>query len=118
VREYIVLRFSADSPPLWVLSDDDDGEQATARIVQTGLLNLADHMEVPGTAVPCPLSMGDARAWVIDGVDHLVGVTRDVAKAEVGALACEDTYSAYDYLVLVDWPQLPNLDESPPEPPF
>jgi hypothetical protein len=113
MAEYVVLRYSAAAPPLWVLCDDD-GERTVGRIVQTGLGHLADHLEVPGTAVPCPLNLGNARAWVIDGVDHLVGVTRSTAHAEAGALACEETYSVEDFLIHINWPDLANLDDGAP----
>jgi hypothetical protein len=105
MRNYIVLRFSKDAAPLWVLADEnDDVEQVVGRIVEHGLLRLAEHMEVPGTAIPCPLSLGGAKAWVVDGVDLLVGVTTDIAKAELGALSCETTYSAFDFLATFDPP--------------
>ena len=114
MRHYIVLRYSRDAAPLWVLTDEhDDVEQVVGRMVEHGLFRLADHMEVPGTAIPCPMNLGGAEAWVIDGVDLLVGVTNDMAKAELGALSCETTYSAFDFLALVDRPAATGPSDAP-----
>jgi len=114
MRNYIVLRYSRDAAPLWVLVDEgDDVEQVVGRIVEHGLLRLADHMEVPGTAIPCPLNLNGAKAWVIDGVDLLVGVTGDIARAELGALSCERTYGVFD-LALIDLPDGRGPADEPP----